>query len=145
MTVGARTLLAHGNGAYEEWGYNAAVEYRPGEDGRGLRLRLGTNWGADSSGVQQLWSRQTAAGLVRSGTVPTQQRLEAEIGFGLGANRLWYPYAAADAAAGRRAMRLGLKLTSGRRLEAGLEFGRREQAPGNPPEEAVLLRGRIRF
>ena len=145
LDVGARTLLAHGDGAYEEWGYNAAVEYRPGADGRGLRLRLGSNWGADRSGVQQLWSRQTAAGLVRSGSMPMQQRFEAEIGFGLGSNRLWYPYAAADGSAGSRALRLGLKLTSGQALEAGLEFGRREQAPGKPPEEAVLLKGQVRF
>ena len=145
LDVGARTLLAHGDGAYEEWGYNAAVEYRPGEDGRGLRLRLGSNWGADRSGVQQLWSQQSAAGLVRSGTRPMQQRFEAEIGYGLGRNRLWYPYAAADSSAGGHALRLGLKLTSGQALEAGLEFGRREQVLGNPPEEAVLLKGRIRF
>ena len=145
LDVGARTLLAHGNGAYEEWGYNAAVEYRPGADGRGLRLRFGSNWGADRSGVQQLWSQQTAATLVRSDAMPSEQRFEAEIGFGLGADWLWYPYAAADAAAGSRAMRLGLKLTSGQTLEAGLEFGSREQAPGNPPEEAILLQGRIRF
>ena len=145
LDFGARTLLAHGNEAYGEWGYNAALEYRPGADGRGLRLRLGTNRGADRSGVQQLWSQQTAAGLARPGGMPLEQRLEAEIGFGLGTDRLWYPYAAADAGTGSRAMRLGLKLTSGPTLEAGFEFGRREPAPGNPPEEAVLLQGRIRF
>ena len=145
LDFGARTLLAHGNEAYGEWGYNAAVEYRPGADGRGLRLRLGTNRGADRSGVQQLWSQQTAAGFARPGGMPLEQRLEAEIGFGLGTDRLWYPYAAADAGTGSRAMRLGLKLTSGPTLEAGFEFGRREPAPGNPPEEAVLLQGRIRF
>ena len=145
LDFGARTLLAHGNEAYGEWGYNATLEYRPGADGRGLRLRLGTNRGADRSGVQQLWSQQTAAGLARPGGMPLEQRLEAEIGFGLGTDRLWYPYAAADAGTGSRAMRLGLKLTSGPTLEAGFEFGRREPAPGNPPEEAVLLQGRIRF
>ena len=68
-----------------------------------------------------------------------------EIDFSLGADRLWYPHAAADAGTGSRAMRLGLKFTSGWRLEAGSEFGRREQAPGNPPEEAVLPLGQIRF
>ena len=145
LDFGARTLLAHGNEAYGEWGYNAALEYRPGADGRGLRLRLGTNRGADRSGVQQLWSQQTAAGLAQPGGMPLEQRLEAEIGYGLGTDRLWCPYAAADAGTGSRAMRLGLKLTSGPTLEAGFELGRREPAPGNPPEEAVLLQGQIRF
>ena len=96
---------------------------------------------AMASGVENLWGIENARGLVRpDGTVP-EQRFAAEVGYGLGGRMLWYPYVASDATGQRR---FGLKLSSGRTLGAGLEFGRTETA-GQGPEDAVLLRGEMRF
>ena len=43
-----------------------------------------------------------------------------------------------------RQTRLGLKLSSGRTMGVGLEFGRRESVDFGP-EDAMLLRGELRF
>ena len=59
----------------------------PGASGRGLSLTLAPTWGAASSGVDGLWSRQTTAGLAPSGRPPAQAgRLNAQVGYGL-----WLP------------------------------------------------------
>ena len=97
VQVNARALVAHADESYEERGYSASAVYGPGQDGRGLRMRLDSGWGATQSGVQHLWSQPNASGLHRT-TPPGEQRFGGEVGVGLGANRLWYPYIAADAA-----------------------------------------------
>ena len=143
----ARKLLTHQDASYAESGYSAQVEYRPGADGRGLLLRLGASLGASQGGVENLWRQRDARGFARGGgNRPLARRAQAEFGFGFGAEKLWYPYLAVDAAGqGGRATRLGLKLTSGGAFDAALEFGRRETAPGAPPEDAALLQGQWRF
>ena len=57
------------------------------------------------------------------------------------AGALWYPYFVADDSGQTR---LGLKLSSGRTMGVGLEFGRRESVDLGP-ENAMLLRGELRF
>ena len=145
VQVNARALVAHADESYEERGYSASVVYGPGQGGRGLRMRLDSGWGATQSGVQHLWSQPNASGLVHRTTPPGEQRFGGEVGVGLGADRLWYPYIAADAAGENgRTMRFGVKLTSGQRLGVGLELGRRGHS-AMPPEDVALLRGQLRF
>ena len=56
---------------------------QPGATGQGLSLTLAPAWGAASSGVNGLWSRQTTAGLAPQGTRQTPAgRLNAEVGYG---------------------------------------------------------------
>ena len=74
VTVNARGLLAHQDTAYEEWGFSGAMTVTPSADGRGLSMRLGSGWGATHSGVESLWSRQNAAGLVRHAPVDARRR-----------------------------------------------------------------------
>ena len=152
VQVDGRRLLAHDDAAYEESGYSASLAYRLGGDGRGLSLNLGSSWGAVQSGVQRLWDGQDGGfgggfgGSSGGGApAPLERRLQAEIGYGLGVRRLWYPYLAADAGGDSRAMRFGLKLSSGDRLDAGLELGRRESGPQTPAEDGLMLRGQWRF
>ena len=149
VQVNARTLLAHANADYEEWGYNTSIEYQPGANGQGLLLKLGSAWGMDQSGVQSMWSQETARGLARGGPMSTGQRYQAELGYGVKTRyreRFWYPYLAAESFGdNNQAYRLGLKLTSGAKLEAGLEFGQRLGLPGEKPENAIALRGEFRF
>ena len=149
VRVNARTLLTHANADYEEWGYNTSIEYRPGANGQGLLLKLGSAWGMDQSGVQSMWSQETARGLARGGPMSTGQRYQAELGYGVKTRyreRFWYPYLAAESYGyNNQAYRLGLNLTVGEKMEAGLEFGQRLGLPGEKPQNAIALRGEYRF
>ena len=134
-------LVAHADESYEEWGYSGSLVYEPGADDRGgLQMRVGSGAGAAPSGLQNLWALENASGLGRGG-MPFAQRFDAEIGHGLGGPALWYPYFVADDS-GRT--RLSLTLTPGEALGVGLEFGRRESVD-HGPEDAMLLRGELRF
>ena len=141
LRVNGRMLLAYADDSYEEWGYGGSLIYEPGDDGRGLRMRLGSSTGATASGVRSLWALENASGLVRGGDLPFEQRFDAEVGFGLGASALWYPYLATDASGQRR---FGLRLNSDRSLDVGVEFGRMNDGT-QPSRDALVLRGDIRF
>ena len=149
VQLNARTLLAHEDADYEEWGYSTSIQYQPGANGQGLLLKLGSAWGMDQSGVQSMWNRETAQGLARGGPMNTGQRYQAEFGYGVKTpyrDRLWYPYLAAESSGNNaQAFRLGLKLTSGAKLEAGLQFGQRLGLPGGKPENTIEFRGELRF
>ena len=78
-----RGLLAHTDGAYEEWGASGSLRLDPGISGRGVSLTVAPVWGAASGGVEQLWSTGTAAGLAADDAFDAQARLQAELGYGL--------------------------------------------------------------
>ena len=143
LEASGRVLVAHADESYEEWGYSGSLVYAPGADGLGLQMRVGSTAGAAASGVRNLWMLENASGLVRAGHggMPLAQRFDAEVGYGLGGGALWYPYFVADDSG---LTRLGLELTSGDVLGVGLEFGRREGVD-QAPEDAMLLRGELRF
>ena len=159
-------LLAHEDTEYEEWGFSGSIAYQPRSDGRGLSMNLGSAWGNAQSGVQSLWSVQDASGLARGAAMNAAQRFQVELGYGIAgrkalagsqafaggkglaggkADALWVPFLGAETADGSaRSLRMGVKLTSGPNLEAGLEFGRRENGR-EAPEHAMQLRGTVRF
>ena len=149
VEVSARGLLAHEDTGYEEWGFSGSIAYTPSEDGRGLSMKLGSAWGAPQSGVQSLWSRQDASGLVRNAAFDAAQRYQVELRYGLDGRKgraRWAPYMGVESGDGSsRALRLGVKLTSGRGLDAGLELARRQGRAGADPEQAVQLRGVLRW
>ena len=62
IEASARTLLAHEDSGYEEWGASASVQLDPGASGRGLSFTLSPAVGAASSGVERLWSLPDARG-----------------------------------------------------------------------------------
>ena len=137
LQVNGRMLVAHADESYEEWGYSGSLVYEPGADGLGLQMRVGSSAGAAASGIRNLWALENASGLVRGGAVPFAQRFDAEVGYGLGRGTLWYPYFVADDSGQTR---YGLKLSSGRTIGVGLEFGRRKSVDLGP-QDAMLLRG----
>ena len=149
VEVNARGLLAHRDTEYEEWGFSGSIAYTPSKDGRGLSMRLGSAWGATQSGVQSLWSRQDASGLVRNGAFEAAQRYQVELRYGLDGNKgrtRWEPFVGVESGEGAsRALRLGVKLTSGRHLDAALVLGQRQGRPGADPEQSVQLRGVLRW
>ena len=141
LQVNGRMLVAHADESYEEWGYSGSLVYEPGADGLGLQMRVGSSAGAAASGIRNLWALENASGLVRGGAVPFAQRFDAEVGYGIGSGTLWYPYFVADDSGQTR---YGLKLSSGRTIGVGLEFGRRESVDLGP-QDAMLLRGELKF
>ena len=141
LQVNGRMLIAHADESYEEWGYSGSLVYEPGADGLGLQMRVGSSAGASASGIRNLWALENASGLVRGGAVPFAQRFDAEVGYGIGSGTLWYPYFVADDSGQTR---YGLKLSSGRTIGVGLEFGRRKSVDLGP-QDAMLLRGELRF
>ena len=141
LQVNGRMLVAHADESYEEWGYSGSLVYEPGADGLGLQMRVGSSAGSAASGIRNLWALENASGLVRGGAVPFAQRFDAEVGYGIGSGTLWYPYFVADDSGQTR---YGLKLSSGRTIGVGLEFGRRKSVDLGP-EDAMLLRGELRF
>ena len=141
LHVNGRMLVAHADESYEEWGYSGSLVYEPGTDGLGLQMRVGSSAGSAASGIRNLWALENASGLVRGGGVPFAQRFDAEVGYGIGSGTLWYPYFVADDSGQTR---YGLKLSSGRTMGVGLEFGRRKSVDLGP-EDAMLLRGELRF
>ena len=141
LQVNGRMLVAHADESYEEWGYSGSLVYEPGADGLGLQMRVGSSAGAAASGIRNLWALENASGLVRGGAVPFAQRFDAEVGYGIGRGTLWYPYFVADDSGQTR---YGLKLSSGRTMGVGLEFGRRKSVDLGP-QDAMLLRGELRF
>ena len=149
VEVKARGLLAHEDVRYEEWGFSGSIAYTPGKDGRGLSMRLGSARGAAESGVHSLWSRQDASELAGSTGFEAAQRFQAELGYGFDARQgrvRWAPYMGVESGDGSsQALRLGVKLTSDRGLDAELELGRRQGHAGADPEHAVQLRAEMRW
>ena len=148
IEAAVRGLLAHEDSDYGEWGASGSLRIAPGPDGQGLSLTLAPTWGAASSGVDGLWTRQTTAGLAPQGVqaAPTG-RLNAEIGYGVPApfgTGLLTPYAGTvltDSA--DRTWRLGTRLQLHGRgatgLTLNLEGQRQESAGQQPPNQGLRL------
>ena len=148
-----RTLVAHEDSDYREWGASGAVRLAPGERGRGLSFSLAPAWGAASGGVERLWSAHDAGGLAPGGEFEAEQRLEGELGYGLalfGDRFTGTPNVGFGLSGTTRDYRIGWRLTSvvpgDPGFEVNLDATRREAANGNEPaEHGVLLRGAIRW
>lgn len=79
-----RGLLAHEDSGYREWSASGTLRITSGTAGRGLSLSLVPPWGAATSGVAGLWSREATSGLASFGnTCDPAGRLGAEVGYGL--------------------------------------------------------------
>ena len=148
-----RTLIAHEDSGYKEWGASGSVRLDPGERGRGLLLSLSPTWGAASSGVGRLWSARDARGLAPGQEFEAEQRLEGELGYGmsvLGDRFTGTPNLGFGLSDTVRDYRIGWRLTSAVRGDPGFEVNlgatRREATNDNEPaEHGVMLRGAIRW
>ncbi len=79
MEVTGRSLVAHEDERYREWGLGGSVRLDPGPDYLGLAVQVNSAHGAAASTVQRLWS-DTGAVNYFPGAV--SGRHEAEIGYG---------------------------------------------------------------
>ena len=140
----ARGLLAHSESDYEEWGVSGSVLYTQDSDGRGLSMRLGSAWGAESGGAERLWA-QAQSGL-SAGSFDPEARLDAELSYGFDAPRgLLTPYTGVALTGGGETWRAGARWKLGPSSEVSLEGSLRDEASAEKPEGGVLLRGSKRW
>ena len=78
-----RTLVAHEDSAYEEWGASGAIRMTPDALGRGLSLTVAPAWGNTASKAEQLWAGQAPTGLATTDPTRPGIRLNAEFGYGM--------------------------------------------------------------
>ena len=165
----ARTLIAHEDGDYREWGASGSVRIEPGASGRGLSLTLAPAWGAAEDGAERLWGLRDARGLAPDAEAPAGSRLEAELGYGFavfGDRGVATPYAGLSRSETGETLRLGQSLRLGAsqwkvesafgeaertytagygyRLRGDFELGvdatRREAANDDAAEHEIMLR-----
>ena len=156
LDLKARGLIAHQAPGFREWGASAALTWdpRPGTD-RGLALTLRQGWGGSpTGGMEALLRRETLAGLAANddgGTTASTGRLEAELGYGIamfGGGFTGTPHLGVGLSETGRDYRLGWRLTSARRGDAGFEIGldaTRREAANADAEHGLMLRGAIRW
>ena len=141
VEAAARTLLAHEDGGYEEWGLSGSLQLDPGRLGRGLSLRLASGWGLTDSGTETLWQQQTASGLTQGAGQTSQGRIRAEWAYGLDVpwtHGLLTPYGSVEMAGGGRTLALGWRFELGQSLSLRLT-GERREALHVTPEHALML------
>ena len=145
----ARTLIAHEDSDYREWGASGSVRIDPGASGRGLSLTLAPAWGAASGGADRLWSMRDARQFAANDAFDPAARLDAEAGYGFGAfggRGLMTPYAGlALSETGGRAWRTGVRWTLGPGVAFGVEGTRSEPANDDPPEHGLAFRATLRW
>ena len=151
-----RTLVAHEDSDYREWGASGAVRLAPGDRGRGLSFSLAPTYGAASSGVGRLWSARDAQELAPDGESEAGQSLQGELGYGLpvfGDRYTGTPNLGFGLSDSAREYRIGWRLTSAIEGDPGFEVNldamRRESANDNgadvPVDHGVMLRAAIRW
>ena len=152
MELGARTLLAHADSGYREWGLSGALRVAPGGAGRGLSLSLTPAYGADAGGTARLWSARDALALApANGNADPRARLEAEVGYGLpvhGDRFTGTPYAGFGYSGADRRYRLGWRLTGADDPGAfvfSLGASRREAANDDEPDHGIGFRLTVRW
>ena len=148
LQFNGRGLLAHKDAAYREWGYSAAVQYQPGANGRGLSLDLSSARGTDYGSTMRMGSMPDVEGLVRAQRGAAGRSIRFSLGYGLESTArrmLWHPFVGVETFANKgRALRLGLNVNAGERLEAGLELGRKISG-FELPLDTIQLRGTTRW
>ena len=139
-----RALVAHEDAHYREWGASGAIRVDPGAAGRGLSLSIVPTWGNAASAAARLWSARDAGGLVRADDFEAKGRLEAELGYGVGAPHgpgLVTPYAGLTLSGdAHRALRTGVRWNASQSAAVSLEASREGQGSGEAPANALTLR-----
>ena len=136
-----RGLVAHEEAGYEEWGASGAIRIDPGTSGRGLSFRLTPSWGHAGSAAERLWGLGDARGLAPDAEVEAGQRLDAELGYGVGAHPgVVTPFAGLGLAdGGARRLRLGARWALGPATSLNLEGTRLEAANDDEADHRLGL------
>ena len=149
VEASVRTLVAHEESGYEEWGASGAIHVSPDASGRGLSLSIAPGWGSTTGGTDRLWSAGDPTALGLDNAYRPEGRLEAELGYGLGLfgrGSVLTPYVGLGLGGGEsRTYRMGSRWQVARDVALDLEGARREATGGNGPEHGLMLRGKMRW
>lgn len=104
-----RTLIAHEEETFRDWGASASLRIEPNHSGRGLSLRVTPGWGQLSGTARQLWTMESADGLKTASGFGSGQQLDAEFGYGFGFSEVLTPYLGLSLDDERRSMRTGVR------------------------------------
>ena len=144
-----RTLVAHDEDGYEEWGASGAIRIDPGTAGRGMSLTVAPTWGSATSEAEQLWGAHDPSGLTRNDDFEAKSRLDSEIGYGIGAPLgmgLLTPYAGLTLSDGaERTLRTGLRWKASQSATVAVEANREDNGAGERATNALMLRASVRF
>ena len=125
-------------------GVSGSVGIAPGEEGRGLSMRLGSAWGAASGGAERLWGQRF--GGFGAGRADPGANLDAEVAYGLDAPRgLLTPYTGLAVSASGESWRAGARWSLGPSAEVSVEANLTDSAGAEKPEGGVLLKGSKRW
>ena len=151
VEANARTLVAHEDSGYREWGAGGSVRLDPGASGRGLSLdaRAGVGRAVERGGPSVVGARRGGPSTPDE-EFEAERRLEGEVGYGFGAfggRGVVTPYAGLGLAeAGDRTWRAGARWSLPPHLAMSLDGTRREPANDDEaPQHALMLRGALRW
>ena len=144
-----RTLVAHEDSDYEEWGASGAIRMTPDALGRGLSLTLAPAWGNTASKAEQLWAGQAPTGLATTDSTLPGARLTAELGYGMvPANHrgILTPYAGLSLGDGSsQSYRTGARWQMAPETTLALEASHAMAALSPAPVNAVMLHAAWRW
>ena len=143
-----RTLIAHEDGGYKEWGASGAIRITPSPSGQGLMLAIAPEWGRTASATERLWSARDASALGADGGFEADRRLAIDAGYGIGLRHgrgVLTPYAGLTLGdAGARTVRTGARWRLGPDAVLGLETTRQASRAGEAGNH-LMLRAALRF
>ena len=148
--VSGRTLMAHEDDEFRDWGVSASAQFDPKPDSAlGPSVTLRHALGADASGgARALFERTTMAGLADGDGAGSDARLEVEAAYGLAlrdAPGVASPYTGLSwTEEGGRAYRIGTRWQLAPDALLALEARRAETREG-APTNAALLRAEVRW
>ena len=145
-----RTLLAHEDSDYEEWGASGAIRVTPDASGRGLSFTLAPAWGNTASKADQLWAGQAPVDLPTSGPTRPGARLNAEFGYGMMSaadyRGILTPYAGLSLGNGSsQSYRTGARWQMAPETTLALEASHATAALSPTPVNAVMLHAAWRW
>ena len=145
-----RTLVAHEDSAYEEWGASGAIRVTPDALGRGLSLTVAPAWGNTASKAEQLWAGQAPTGLATTDPTLPGARLTAEFGYGMVSaadyRGILTPYAGLSLGNGSsQSYRTGARWQMAPETTLALEASHAMAALSPSPVNAVMLRAAWRW
>ena len=142
MEAKARTLLAHEDGDYEEWGVGGYLHLDPSAAEQGFWLRLDSSWGVLADGENRLWAHQNTSGLASDTYTNPTGRLNLELGYAMdvpGSYGVLIPYSALELTGDdNRTYRLGWRYKLGESLYMSLDGARRERYDVSPDHGLIL-------
>ena len=144
-----RSLVAHEDSDYEEWGMSGAIRVTPSPSGRGLTLSIAPAWGQTGSAAERLWSAHDASALGADSEFEANSRIaiDAGYGFGIPGNRgVLTPYAGLTLGdAGNRTVRTGTRWQFNPDTVLSRRSGSRQASDAGEPTNEVRLRAALRF